>query len=73
MSQAPRQSRGLQPIRTAAGVFREERSTLMRLDSDGLRCTAIPAGGRAVRGRCASPPTDSSHLFGLRRHMAPGG
>ena len=40
MSQAPRQSRGLHPIRTAASVFRMNGPTLMRLDPDGLRYVA---------------------------------
>ena len=40
MSQAPRQSPGLHPIRTAATVFRVSGSTLMRLDPDGLRYVA---------------------------------
>ena len=40
MSQAPQQSRGFRPIRKAAGVFRMSGSTLMRLDSDGLRYIA---------------------------------
>ena len=40
MSQAPRQSRGLQPIRKAASVFRMSGSTLIRLDPDGLRFVA---------------------------------
>ena len=40
MSQAPSQSRGLHPIRAAASVLRMGRSTLMRLDPDGLRYVA---------------------------------
>ena len=40
MSQAPRQSRGLHPIRAAASVLRMGGSTLMRLDPDGLRYVA---------------------------------
>ena len=40
MSQAPQQSRGFRPIRKAAGGFRMSGSTLMRLDSDGLRYIA---------------------------------
>ena len=40
MSQAPRQSRGLNPIRAAAGAFRMSGPTLMRLDPDGLRYVA---------------------------------
>ena len=40
MSQAPRQSPGRHPIRTAATVFRVSGSTLMRLDPDGLRYVA---------------------------------
>ena len=40
MSQAPRRSRGLRPIRGAARVFGMSGSTLMRLDPDGLRFVA---------------------------------
>ncbi len=40
MSQAPRQSRSLHPIRAAASVFRMSGSTRMRLDPDGLRYVA---------------------------------
>ena len=40
MSQVPRQSRGLDPIRKAASVFGMSGSTLMRLDPDGLRFVA---------------------------------
>ncbi len=40
MSQAPRQSRGLHPTRTASSIFRVSGSTLMRLDPDGLRYVA---------------------------------
>ena len=40
MSQVPRQSRGLRPIRAAARVFGMSGSTLMRLDLDGLRFVA---------------------------------
>ena len=40
MSQAPRQSRGVHPIRKAASVFRMSGSTLMRLDPEGLRYVA---------------------------------
>ena len=40
MSQAPRRSRGLRPIRAAARVFGMSGSTLMRLDPDGLRFVA---------------------------------
>ena len=40
MSQAPRQSPGLHPIRRAASVFGMSGSTLMRLDPDGLRYVA---------------------------------
>ena len=40
MSQAPQQSRGFRPISKAAGVFRINNSTLMRLDPDGLRYIA---------------------------------
>ena len=40
MSQAPRQSQGLHPIRTAANVFRMSVEPLMRLDADGLRYVA---------------------------------
>ena len=40
MSQAPRQSPGLHPIRRAAIVFGMSGSTLMRLDPDGLRFVA---------------------------------
>ena len=40
MSQAPRQSKGLHPTRTAAGVFGMSVEPLIRLDLDGLRCVA---------------------------------
>ena len=40
MSQAPCQSRGLHPTRTAVGVFGISGSMLIRLDPDGLRHAA---------------------------------
>ena len=47
MSQAPRQSRGLHPIRAAAGVFRTGGPTLNGLDADVVRYAA----GVSVWGR----------------------
>ena len=41
MSQAPRQSRGLHPIRAAAGVFRTGGLTLEGLDADTVRYAAV--------------------------------
>ena len=41
MSQAPRQSRGLHPIRAAAGVFRTGGPTLEGLDADTVRYAAV--------------------------------
>ena len=42
MSQAPRQSRGLHPIRAAASVWRMGAEPLIRLGPDGLKyVTAI--------------------------------
>ena len=40
MSQAPRQSRGGRPIRTAASVFRMSDRTFTRIYPDGLRRVA---------------------------------
>ena len=40
MSQAPRQSWSLYPIRASASAFGMSGSTLMRLDPYGLRCVA---------------------------------
>ena len=41
MFQAPHQSRGLHPIRTAAGVFRTGGPTLEGLDADTVRYAAV--------------------------------
>ena len=47
MSQAPRKSRGLDPIGKAASVFRMSGSTLMRLDPDVVRyATGVSVWGR---------------------------